>query len=88
MEQGAGLIMNPKRLSPGESVDFCGSCHGTYWDVELSGGTGVATARFPAYRLEKSRCWGCCYRTCTRCGRDSGSAFIELCVSCGGVLDG
>lgn len=58
MEQGAGLIMNPKRLSPGESVDFCGSCHGTWWDVELSGGTGVATVRFPAYRLEKSRCWG------------------------------
>lgn len=36
---------------------------------------------------EKSRCWKCHYRTCTGCGRDSGSAFIELCFSCGCLLD-
>jgi len=58
VEQRAPLIMNPKRLTPQESVDFCGSCHGTFWDAELGGATGPATARFPAYRLEKSHCWG------------------------------
>jgi hypothetical protein len=35
----------------------------------------------------KGRCWRCNYRTCTGCGRDSGSAFIELCVCCGCVQD-
>jgi hypothetical protein len=57
-EEGAGLVLNPGKLSPADSVDFCGACHRTWWDVNLEGLTGIGTLRFPAYRLEKSRCWG------------------------------
>jgi superfamily I DNA/RNA helicase len=31
---------------------------------------------------EKRRCWKCCDRACSRCGRQTGSAFIELCFQC------
>ena len=30
----------------------------------------------------KARCWRCNHRLCSRCGRDTGSAFIELCIVC------
>jgi hypothetical protein len=51
-------VVNPAHLSPAASVDFCGACHGTPKDVALMGFVGTLTVRFPAYRLEKSRCWG------------------------------
>lgn len=51
-------IVNPANMSPAESVDFCGACHGTPKDVALMGFVGKLTVRFPAYRLEKSQCWG------------------------------
>ncbi len=51
-------IVNSGRMTPTQSVDFCGACHSTSWDVRLMGATGLQTVRFPAYRLEKSRCWG------------------------------
>lgn len=51
-------IVSPAHMTPAESVDFCGACHSTPWDVKLMGATGVDTVRSPAYRLEKSRCWG------------------------------
>ncbi len=57
-EAGVGAEFNPARLSPADSVDFCGACHRTWWDVNLAGLTGIPTLRFPVYRLEKSRCWG------------------------------
>jgi hypothetical protein len=57
-EQGTTMILNPRHLSPVESIDFCGSCHRTWWDVTLSGATGIKSLRFPPYRLENSRCWG------------------------------
>ena len=50
-------IFDPGKLTPEESVDFCGSCHGSYWDISLSGSTGVNNVRFQPYRLEESRCW-------------------------------
>jgi hypothetical protein len=50
-------IFNPKRLTPEQSVDFCGSCHGSYWDVSLSSISGVNKARYQPYRLEQSKCW-------------------------------
>jgi hypothetical protein len=28
------------------------------------------------------RCWGCNYRACEGCGRDTGSPFIALCLAC------
>jgi hypothetical protein len=50
-------IFNPAKLSPSDSVDFCGACHGSYWDVSLSGSVGVGNVRFQPYRLEESKCW-------------------------------
>lgn len=63
-------IVNPAHLSPAKAVDFCGACHGTAKDVELAGTAGKISVRFPAYRLEKSRCWattGDARLTCFAC---------------------
>ena len=57
-EQGTTMILNPRHFGPVESIDFCGACHRTWWDVTLSGSTGITSLRFPPYRLENSRCWG------------------------------
>ena len=57
IEGGEGFIMNPARLDRTGSVDFCGSCHMTWIDVQLGEVTGALTVRFPAYRLENSQCW-------------------------------
>lgn len=54
----ADLIFDPGKLNPADAVDFCGSCHGTWWDVKLAGLVGLANLRAQPYRLEKSRCWG------------------------------
>jgi hypothetical protein len=32
---------------------------------------------------EKRRCWRCCDRVCVECGRQTGSAFIQRCITCG-----
>jgi Cytochrome c554 and c-prime len=45
-ESGA-LMLDPRRLSPIDAVDFCGACHSTSWDVRMSGKTGKATLPFP-----------------------------------------
>jgi hypothetical protein len=57
IEGGEALIMNPGRLERTASVDFCGSCHMTWVDVQLGEVTGPTTIRFPAYRLLNSQCW-------------------------------
>jgi len=57
IEQGRGAILNPSKLSPVASVDFCGACHRTWADVIQSEVTGVANVRFQPYRLESSKCW-------------------------------
>jgi hypothetical protein len=36
----------------------------------------------------RGRCWRCCDRDCSRCGRPTGSAFIELCAACGRDFNG
>lgn len=56
--RSAALISSAAKLSPTDSVDYCGACHRTSADVALMGVSGVLTLRFPAYRLERSRCWG------------------------------
>jgi hypothetical protein len=56
-EQGADLIMNPSRLDPVASVDFCGACHRTWEDVVTNIGLGALNLRFAPYRLENSKCW-------------------------------
>lgn len=69
--QSPSYIMNPARLGPLESVDFCGACHRTWEDVVKGGfvGLGVYNVRFAPYRLENSKCWG------------SGDARIT-CIAC------
>jgi hypothetical protein len=65
---GGSLVMNPAHLGPVDEVDYCGSCHATSIDVQLSGGMGLPTVRFPAYRLENSACWSNDARIqCTAC---------------------
>jgi len=56
-EPGAQLIMNPSRLDPVASVDFCGACHRTWQDVVTNIGLGALNLRFAPYRLENSKCW-------------------------------
>jgi len=55
---GKSAIFNPGDLLASDSVDFCGACHGSWWDVKLSGVTGVASAKSAPYRLVTSKCWG------------------------------
>ena len=66
-----GSIMNPARMTPVESVDFCGACHRTWQDVVSDGPTRIGTlnVRFAPYRLENSRCWkkGDARITCVAC---------------------
>jgi hypothetical protein len=59
-EKSSATIINPMRLSPEDSVDFCGACHRTWADVamEMPASIGATSLRFQPYRLEKSRCWG------------------------------
>ena len=89
-DQGATMIMNPRQLRPVESVDFCGACHRTWWDVTLSGSTGIKSLRFPPYRLENSRCWGKgdARLTCVACHDPHGplqrdaASYDHQCLSC------
>ncbi len=52
-------IFNPAKLSPADSIDFCGSCHRTFSDAVIATGgiTTSAAVRFQPYRLEESKCW-------------------------------
>jgi Cytochrome c3 len=89
--QEVGVIFNPSNLSPVDAVDFCGSCHGTWWDVKLAGLVGMANIRAQPYRLEKSRCWGkkgdarlacvACHDPHQPLVRESGS-YDKHCLSC------
>jgi hypothetical protein len=58
IQDGTRSILNPARLGPVDSVDFCGACHRTTMDVGLSNKHGILNLRFQPYRLEASRCWG------------------------------
>ena len=51
-------MANPRRSDPAVSVDFCGACHATWWDVTLAGEKGIAALRSQPFRLQSSRCWG------------------------------
>jgi hypothetical protein len=89
--QEPDLIFDPGKLNPVDAVDFCGACHGTWWDVKLGGLTGIGNIRAQPYRLEKSRCWGKkgdARLTCVACHdphqelvRDSAS-YDRNCLSC------
>jgi len=53
-----GTLFTAGQLNPADSVDFCGACHSTWWDLKLSGVKGVSTTGSHPYRPESSRCWG------------------------------
>jgi hypothetical protein len=90
IDAGRRAILNPRRLNPVVSVDFCGACHRTWADVVQAGITGVANVRFQPYRLESSRCWrkGDARLTCIACHNpheqlvQDAAAYDQKCLSC------
>lgn len=89
-EEGRRLIFNPGRLSPGDSVDFCGACHITWWDLKLTHVVGIANVRAQPYRLMSSRCWGngdarltciVCHNPHEPLSNDAGS-YDSKCLAC------
>jgi hypothetical protein len=87
---GTGAVFAPGRLDAGGVLDFCGACHGTFWDVELGPAEGVGTVRSPSFRLAKSRCWGggggrltclSCHDPHRRLEPDP-QAYDAVCLSC------
>jgi hypothetical protein len=59
MDKTDAAIFHPGKLSPADSIDFCGSCHRSFADATLSTGPQAdrAVVRFQPYRLEESKCW-------------------------------
>jgi hypothetical protein len=87
---GKQSIFNSAHLAPADAVDFCGACHGTWWDVKLAGVKGVSTARSAPYRLVTSKCWGKgdARLTCTACHdpheqlQTDAAAYDKACLKC------
>ena len=83
-------IFNSAHLDPVDSVEFCGACHGTWWDVKNSGAKGVATTRSAPYRLVTSKCWGKgdARLTCIACHdpheqlQTEAGAYDHVCLKC------
>jgi hypothetical protein len=83
-------IFNSAHLDPIEAVEFCGACHGSWWDVKLAGVKGVSTTRSAPYRLVTSKCWGKGDRRleCSACHdphvplETSAAAYDHACLSC------
>jgi hypothetical protein len=91
-EEARAKVLNPAKLDPSDSVDFCGACHATFWDVTLAGEKGIAALRSQPFRLQSSRCWGKgdARLTCIACHdphqplvRDA-AAYDRRCSSCHG----
>jgi hypothetical protein len=87
----AGTIFTAAQLNPTDSVDFCGSCHATWWDVKLSGVKGVSNVKSQPFRLEGSKCWGKggdARLTCVACHdphqqlQTEATAYDGNCLSC------
>jgi cytochrome c554/c'-like protein len=90
MAEGRQAILNPAKLAPADSVDFCGACHATFWDVTLANEKGAAAMRSQPFRLSSSRCWNPedVRITCTACHnphrplvRDA-AAYDSRCLAC------
>jgi Cytochrome c554 and c-prime len=95
----ARTVFDPRRLDPADSIDFCGACHATFWDVTLAGERGLAALRSQPFRLQSSKCWrsGDARLACVRCHdphqplvRDA-AAYDGRCLDChvsrGGAAD-
>jgi hypothetical protein len=86
----ATAIFNSSLLSPNDAVDFCGACHGTWWDGKLVGVKGVSSARSAPFRLVTSKCWGKgdVRLTCTACHdphqqlQTDPAAYDDACLNC------
>ncbi len=51
-------IFNPAAMSPYDlSQQFCGACHRSWEQVQLSGLRGIGNVRFQPYRITYSRCY-------------------------------
>jgi len=89
-DEGGRLIFDPAKLSPADSVDFCGACHGTWWDVKLTHVIGISNVRAQPYRLQSSKCWGKgdARITCMACHDPhvplvkEPAAYDEKCLNC------
>ncbi len=88
---GQTAVFNSAHLTPSDQVDFCGACHGTWWDVKLSGTHGVSTTRSAPYRLVTSKCWGTkgdARLVCTACHdphqplQTQAAAYDHACLKC------
>jgi hypothetical protein len=87
--RAAATIVNPRQLDAADSVDFCGACHATFWDVQLAGERGIAALRSQPFRLQSSRCWSGDRRlACVACHdphaplvRDAGF-YDSRCLAC------
>lgn len=87
---GPAPLLNPADLKPADSVDFCGACHATFWDVTLAGEKGLAALRSQPYRLQSSRCWtkADARLTCIACHDPhrplvtDARAYDDRCLSC------
>ena len=85
-----GTIFSAAQLDPIDSIDFCGACHGTWWDVKLSAAKGVSTVKSQPYRLESSKCWGkgdarltciACHNPHQQLSREP-SSYDPVCLNC------
>jgi cytochrome c553 len=87
---GKSAIFNPGDLLAADAVDFCGACHGTWWDTKLSGVKGASAARSAPYRLVTSKCWGTgdARLACAACHdphrqlQTDASDYDPICLSC------
>ena len=86
-------IFNPATLAPTDSVEFCGSCHATLWDIRISKGHGPAVTRSAPARLVSSKCWGTGNDdriTCVACHdphdqlQTAPTAYDHACLRCHG----
>jgi hypothetical protein len=83
-------IFSPTHLRPVDAVEFCGACHGSWWDVKLAGVKGVSTTRSAPYRLVTSKCWGKGDQRleCTACHdphaplQTEAAAYDSACLEC------
>jgi hypothetical protein len=91
VKEALTTVFRPSQLESVDSVDFCGACHATWWDVKLAGEPGVAALRSQPHRLQSSACWKSSpdkRLTCTACHDPhtplvrEAKPYDERCLAC------